>query len=181
MAVVQIAALDVADELDRQPLKQLECFAGEFVSLALFFTDGKEADAWTFYAENRAAINFAHDRKLLKILRGAINVGADIEENGCGVENSWKGSGKGWAIDSRQSAENKFGGCHGGTGISCRDKSSGTPFAHQAQADTDGGIALGASRLDLIFHGDDFAGMHDFDRQATGSGIAGEFSLQAFF
>ena len=45
LAVVKVAAFDVADEIHRQLFDQLVGFASKLVALALFFADGKQADA----------------------------------------------------------------------------------------------------------------------------------------
>ena len=43
----------------------------------------KQPDARPANSENRARVNVAHDRELFQVMRLAVNVGADVEEN-CG-------------------------------------------------------------------------------------------------
>ena len=111
-------------------------------------------------------------------MRGAIDIGANVEENGGGVERGGKGGCERGTIDAGQSAEDDFGGSHGGAGVAGGDETIGEAIAHQAQTDADGGIALAADGVDFVVHGDDFAGVNDFDGKARGAGVAGEIGAQ---
>ena len=96
----------------------------------------------------------------------AIDVGADIEKHRGIAGRGGKHGGERGTIDAGNCSQHNLCGGHGRAGVSGGDESGGLPLAHQAQADAHGGIALGANRLHLVFHGDDFAGVNDFDGQA---------------
>src|SRR6266700_568842 len=80
IAAVNVAAFDVADEIQRKLLQQLEGLASQFISLSLFFADGKQSNARTGNVKHAAEIDFAHHRELLKVVRLAINIGTHVEQ-----------------------------------------------------------------------------------------------------
>ena len=80
-----------------------------------------------------------------------------------------KNCGQRGTVHSRDSAQHHFGRGHGGAGVAGGDEAGGAAFAHQSQSHADGGVALGAHRLHrLVVHGDDFAGVQNFNGQARG-------------
>ena len=90
VAAVEVAAFHIADKIQRKLLQQRISFAGKFVALGFFFADGKQADARAAGAEHAAKIGFAHDRELLEVVRLAIDVGADVEQNGHRAQRRWE-------------------------------------------------------------------------------------------
>jgi hypothetical protein len=78
-------------------------------------------------------------------------------------------------------AENNFRSCHGGAGVAGCDESRGVTIAHEAQSHANGGVALGANGLrGFVIHGDDLAGVNDFDGKAGGAWITAEAGLDLF-
>ena len=133
------------------------------------------------FSEHGAKIDVAHHGKLFEILRGAIDVGADIEQHRRGAGRGGKDRGQRGTVDAGNRAQHDFRRGHGGAGVAGGDEAIGLAFAHHAQADAHGGVALGANRLHLVFHGDVFAGVDDFDGQARGRGVAIQFRLDLGF
>ena len=54
-------------------------------------------------------------------------------------------------------------------------------IAHEARSHANGGVALGANGLrGFVIHGDDLAGVNDFDGKAGGAWITAEAGLDLF-
>ena len=91
-----------------------------------------------------------------------------------------KNCGQRRTIHAGNRAQHHFGRRHGGAGVAGGHKPGGLAFAHQPQSHAQGRVALGAHRLHrFVLHGDDFAGVHDFDGQAGGGRIALQFRPDA--
>jgi hypothetical protein len=71
---------------------------------------------------------------------------------------------------------------HRGPGISSSYESNGPAFAHQSHADVNRRIAFGADCLHrLVIHGDDFAGVDNFNGEPGRGRIAGQLGPQLIF
>ena len=111
----------------------------------------------------------------------AVDVRADIEQHCRISRRSRENRGQRGTIHARNRAQHDFRRGHGRAGIAGSDEARGLSLAHHAQADAHGGIALGANRLHLVFHGNEFAGVDDFDGQARRRGVAIQFRLDHIF
>ncbi len=171
LAVEQVAAFDVAHEIQRQFLDQLEGFLGQLVALGFFFADGEHAHARMLggrkaVGKNRAEIHVAHDGELLQILRLGIDVGAHVDQDGRRALRGRENRRQRRTIHSGQRAQHHLGGGHARAGIAGADEPGGLAFAHQAQSHAHRGVALGAHRLRrLLVHANHFPGMNNPDRQ----------------
>ena len=115
-------------------------------------------------------------------MRRAIHIRAHIQQHCRSSRSRGKNRRQRGTIHSRQRAQHHFCRGHGGAGVAGSNKSGGLPLAHQPQTYAHGGVALGAHGLHrLIFHGDDFAGVDDFDRQTRGRRMAVEFGFDDGF
>ncbi len=73
----------------------------------------------------------------------------------------------------------RLGDGHDGAGIAGGDESIGLAVAHQAGGDADRGVALGADGLGgAVVHGDDLAGVDDFDGQAAPAVVFRQLRLE---
>jgi hypothetical protein len=83
VAVEEVAAFDVADEVDvREGAQQREGVVGEGVALGVFFADGEQADAGVVDEQDVARVHVAHDGELDEVVGVAVDVGADVEQQG---------------------------------------------------------------------------------------------------
>ena len=81
VAVEEVAAFDVADEVDVGELaEEGQGVAGEGVALGVFFADGEQADAGAVDAEDVAGVHVAHDGELDEVVGVGVDVGAYVEE-----------------------------------------------------------------------------------------------------
>src|SRR5262249_2995367 len=134
-AVVEIAAFDVADEVDRQLLEQREHFFRQLVALALFFADGEQADAGLRLLEDATVIDVAHDGELGEIGRFAVDVGADVDDDGGGTVRSRKDAGERRTIDTGERTEDDLGGGHACAGVAGGNEAGGFAVTDEAQTD----------------------------------------------
>ena len=81
LAVEDVAALNVADEVDGQGFEERKSFAGKLVALGFFLADGKKADSGPRDLENAAGIHLAHHGELFEVLRFAVDVSADVKKH----------------------------------------------------------------------------------------------------
>ena len=133
------------------------------------------------HAENRTAINLAHHRELLQVDGCAIDVRAHVEQNRRRVQDRGESRRQRRTVHARQRAQHHFGRGHGRARVARSHKARGAPFAHQPQSDADRRIALGANRLHLVVHGDDFAGVNHVNRQTPRAGITRQLGPQLRF
>ena len=126
--------------------------------------DARPADS-----ENRAGVDVAHDRELLQVMRLAIHIGADVQQDG-GLsflrrEARWT------APAGRQPASvptTNLRRRHHGAGISGADHSGNLAVAHQTCPQRESkSLSFGGPRStaesSIVI---DFAGVNDFDRQS---------------
>ena len=157
-------------------------FARQLIAFAFLFSDGEQPHARTPRAEHAAEINFAHDRELFQVLRLAIDIGADVEQDGNRTHGGGKNRGQRRTIHSGYRSEHHFRRGHRRARIARSHETGSAAFAHQPCAHANGGVTLGADRLyRLVIHGDDFAGVHDFNRQSCGGRVASQFGSQLIF
>ncbi len=176
LAGIDVAPFDIPGEIQRKLLQQLKSFASQFVALALFFANREQSHARTPRAKHAAAINFAHHGELFEIVRLAIDVRADVEQDGNRAHRGREYRRQRGTIDAGNSTQHHFGRGHGGARVARGDESGSLTVAHQPQAHTQRGIALGAHRLhSFVVHGDDFAGVSYFNGQAGRDGITPQF------
>jgi len=146
-SVVEVAAFDVAEKIDRQSFDELEGITGKVIAFGLFLTDGQKTDArigggGKASAEDGAEINFSHDGELLEVVGLAIDVGANIKHDGCGVGGGGEDGGQGGAVHSGQNAEDELCGDHCGAGVSGGDEARGGAVFYETETDTHGGVTL---------------------------------------
>src|SRR6185437_7220242 len=148
-AVVEVAPLDVADEVDGQALEQNERFAREIVALDIFFADRKQSHArraLLLRPQDDAVIDLAHDGELLQVFRAAVHVGADVNQDGGAAARGGHDRGQGRALNPSKAAQHKFAGGHDRAGVAGADQAHRASRLHQSGADVDRGGALGAAR-----------------------------------
>ena len=165
VTVEEVAALDVADEVHlRACLEQGEGVVGEGVSLAVLLADGEEADAGMGDVQDVAGIHVAHDGELEEVVWVAIDVGANVEQDGGDSERCGQDGGEAWAMNSSEHSQNHFGCGHGCAGVPGGEETGGGAFADHAQPDAHGGVSFGADGLGgLVFHADPLGGVDDLD------------------
>ena len=85
VAVEEVAAFDVADEVDSgKGAEQRKGVAGEGVALGVFFADGEQADARVGNLEDVLGVDVPHDGELDEVVGVGVDVGADVEQEGRG-------------------------------------------------------------------------------------------------
>src|SRR5664280_3341131 len=85
-AVVDVAPLDVADEVQPGIGEQAVRLDRHAVALALLLADREQADARVRHPQHRLRVEVAHDGELLQVLRFAVDVRADVEDQGLAGE-----------------------------------------------------------------------------------------------
>ena len=80
-ARVDVARLDVADEVHRRGLQQPVRLASQLVALRLFLADRQQADARRSHAERDLRVHRAHHRELQQVRGPALGVGASVEQH----------------------------------------------------------------------------------------------------
>ncbi len=103
----------------------------QVVAFAFLFSNRKQPDPWMLHTENRTAVNIAHHRELLQIHCGAIDVRADIKQNGRRVQNGGKRCRQRRTVHAGKRAQHNFGGGHGRARIACGYETRGPPLAYQ--------------------------------------------------
>jgi hypothetical protein len=127
-------------------------------------------------SEDGTEINLAHHGELLQIVSVAIDVGAHVEQHGACSHSGRKNRSQRGTIHSGQRAQDHLGRGHGCAGVSGGDESGRFAFANQANAHVHGRLLLGADRLrGLVFHGDDFVSVNDFDGKLRDPAVATQF------
>ena len=139
VSVVKVTAFDIAEEIQRQRLDELEGITGKVVPLGLFFADRQQshpriAGGGKASAEDRTEVNVSHDGELLKVLRLAIDVRAHVQHDRGSLGGGGKNVGKRRTIDPGNDAENHLGRDHGGSGISSRDETGGGTVLDQTKS-----------------------------------------------
>ncbi len=115
-------------------------------------------------------------------MRVAIDVGAHVEQHGARAHRGRKDCSQRGTIHAWQRAQDHLGRGHGGASVSGRHESGCLAFANQANAHVHGRLLLGADRLrGLVFHGDDFVGVNDFDGELRDPAMAAQFRPDAVF
>src|SRR5437868_2093638 len=181
-AAIDVASFHIPDKIQRKLLEQGECLAGEFIALGLFLPDGEQADSRTLGAEDFSAVSLTHYGELLQVLRLAIDVGANVEQDRGGSQRRRKNCGQRWTVYARQGAKNHLGGSHGRPGIPRTHKARGLSFAYQSQANLHGRVALGTHGMRrLLRHANNFAGVHNFKRLPRGRAMAVELGFDLRF
>src|ERR1700722_492217 len=166
VAAKYVAAFHVAREIQRRLFQQVGCFASQLVTFHLFFTDGKQGHARTFHAPDRAEINFAHYRKLAKLLGLGIHVRAYVEDHRNFVLHVGEGGGERRTIHGRKRSKNETSNRHNRAGVACADHGFGLPVTHQARGHVHGAFLLAAESLRRrVAHGDDVGSADNFDGQ----------------
>src|SRR5271170_5425160 len=97
--VEYLSSLDVTDEVDRQLLEQAVGFACELVALVFFFTNGEKADSGTGDLEHAAGVHLAHDGELLQVMRLALDVCPNVEQNAGRTGGGWHDAGQRRTVD----------------------------------------------------------------------------------
>lgn len=173
-AIEEVAAFDVADDVEAGGAKKGEGFPGLGVALGVFFADGEQADAGVGDVEDAAGVEVAHDGELEEVCGVGVDVGADIEEDGWVAVGGGKDGSEGGAVDAGEHAEDHLCGGHGGAGVAGGKEAGGAAFADHFEADAHGGVAFGADGLGcLVVHADPLGGVDDLDGEdlATELGI----------
>src|SRR5437016_2426917 len=67
LAVVEVAAFDVADEVHREVAHELEGGARKLVAFAFFFAVAQQPDARPVFSEDAAKVDLAHHGELLEV------------------------------------------------------------------------------------------------------------------
>src|SRR5689334_15356200 len=106
---INIAAFNITQKVDGEPLEEIERLACEFVAFAFFFADGKQSHSRSFDAKHAAEVNVAHHRELFEIVRLAVDICSDVEQRANGTDRSWNDRHQSWPIDARQSAKYHLG------------------------------------------------------------------------
>ena len=138
---VNLAPLDVADEIQWRRLQQPVRLPRQLVALGLFFADGEQADAGLLDAECDARVDAAHDGELKQVLRPALDVGAGIEQHR-GPAARGNGRRKRWTIDAGNRAERGVGRHHRGAGVTGTEQRYGLPSGHEVGGHPDGRARL---------------------------------------
>jgi hypothetical protein len=164
--VVDVAAFDIADEVERQTLDEGESLSGKLVAFAFFFADGEQADAGTGDLEHGTRVELAHDGELGEVLWATVDIGANIEQYAGGSGGGGQDSGQGGAIDAGERAENHFGRDHGGTRVAGGQETGGVALADELEPDAHGAVFFIADcRRSFFVHADVLTGVDDFNGQ----------------
>src|SRR6266567_8007128 len=166
VAVEDVAAFHIADELDGERFEQLKRLTREVVALGLFFADGEQADARFLHLEHAAGVHLTHYGELLQVMGLAIHVGAHVEQHAGVAGRGRHGSRQRRPIDAGQGAQHHLGGSHRRAGVSCRDEARALVLADQLQSNAHRAVFFGAYRVGgLLVHANAFGGMLDGDGQ----------------
>ena len=151
LAGVDVAALDVADEVEaegrRGGLDQLMRLLRQLVALGLFFAVGEQADAGMLYAEDAAHVGVAHDGELEQIGRLAVGVGAHVEHQRVASARRWNDAAERWAIHTLDAAEREDRGGQDGATVAGGDGGDRPAIADELMRHRDAVTRLGAHRL----------------------------------
>jgi len=198
VAVEKVAAFDVADEVDvGDGAEEGEAVAGEGVALGVLFADGEEADAWVGDLEDVFGVHLAHDGELDEVVWVAVDVGANVEEQGRDAVDGRQDGGEGGAIDAGEHAQDHLCSSHGGAGVAGGEEAGGAAgaggvavggvmsvgageaLADHLEADAHGGVALGADGLGgLVVHGDPLGCWDDEDWEMLAAEMLAEDRAQ---
>ena len=113
-----------------QSFEKREGLAGKFVALGFFSSDGEKADAGPGDFEDAASIHFAHYCELLEVLRFAVYISANIEQDAGIAFRCRHGCGQSRAINARQNHQNHLGRGHSSAGITGGYAQSLRPYPH---------------------------------------------------
>src|SRR5215472_6114400 len=166
-AVVEVAAFDIPDEVKAKLAKQREGVTSEGVALGLFLADGEKAEPRVVDVKNVLGVHVAHNGELDQVVRIAVDVGADVEQDAGHAGGGGKDGGQCGTVDSVERAQDHFRRRHGGTGITGGDEAAGAALTDHLQTDSHGAVALGTDgKRGLVLHADPFAGLNEEDGRA---------------
>jgi hypothetical protein len=168
LSLVELFAVQVADEVHRTPLQGGEGFTDHVGALRLFLADAEESHPGIGLAQDVAGIHLAHYGELDEVLRFAVQGRPRVQEGrhpvGSGELNRY-----GRPLDALEAPPAVLGVCHGGAGVAGGDKGPRFAAAHQVHRQADGRLLLLPHRLGGRFvHGDHLFGMLHRDRQVGG-------------
>ena len=103
LARVNVAALHVADEIDRQALEQRRRGARGFVALVLFLADREQADPGARLVQHHAGIDLAHHGELRQHARRTIHVGAHVDHHHGLADQGRENARQRWTVHARGS------------------------------------------------------------------------------
>src|SRR5579859_1485548 len=167
----KIAAFHVPHIVQMGLLQPVVHFAGQFVSLNLFFPDREQTHPRPAVpmAKGHAVIYLAHHRELHQMLRLRIHVRTDIEQNAHAALGIWKRRRQRNSIHAFERAKQKSRDGHYCARVSRADDSVRLGFSYQPRRHMHRRILLPPECLSrVIVHRDHFAGRHNFDRQIRG-------------
>ena len=171
VAIVKVAAFDVADKVDGQTLHQRPRFVDEVVAFVVLFADGEQSHAGMLDMENYPRIQLTHDGELREHLGAGIDIGPDVDHDARLVFEGGKNPGERGAVHPGHHALHGFGGHHNGTGVAGGNDTLGGAFTNEARGDPNGRVLFRAHGLrSAIFHGDHFTGVmnHNGERFPVG-------------
>ena len=109
-------------------------------------------------------------------MRLGINIGANIEQNGCSSGSGGKHGSQRRPVHAGQRAQHHFGRGHGRARVASGDESGSAAIAHLPQAYAHRGIFFRAHRLRrLLVHFDNFGGVHHLDGKALRGRVVLQF------
>ena len=156
--VDEVAALDVAGEVEVRLVEQLGRALDPGVALALLLADREQRHAWTFDAQDPLREQGAHVRVLVEVLGRRVGVGADVEED----ERPRFGDhldGQRGPVHARQAAEPENRGSHARAGVAGRHDRVRVAALDEIHGHEDRRVALLAEGLGrVLVHADHLAG-----------------------
>src|ERR1017187_5055291 len=168
VAGIDVAAFDIADEVEVEVLKHGRGCVGELIAFVFLLADGEQSDARIGTVQDVARINFGHNRELAQHARRAIDVGADIHQNHGRAFGGGEDADQSGALHARDHTLDYFGGGHDGAGVARGHEALRDAIANQARGDAEGAVAFGAEGLGgAVLHGDTLAGVDNLNGELT--------------
>ena len=172
-----VAALDVADEIERRFGQELERLLRQFVPLGRFFTDGKQAHAGVRVLQEVLRVDLAHDGELQEMVRFAVHIRADIQ-NDAGALHGRHERGDRRPLDPLKLAEHEERGGHGRAGVPRADHGDRFTALDEFIGHTDRRIFFPAEdRGGRIEHVHDLGGIPYLERKRFCMGVFVELCL----
>ncbi len=171
-----VAALEVADEVDVRRPEKLRGFLGEGVALGVLLADVEEGYFRVLPLPDTAHIGRRHLRPLDEVLRLRVGVGTDVKEDR-ELAREREEAGEGRPLDATDAVEVEDGAGHDGAGVTGGDEGVGLAVPDEPKSDDDRGLLLLAGGPRRLFvHGDDLRRVDDSDGVGPGV-VVGQLGL----
>src|SRR5947209_2689531 len=165
LAREHIAPLDVADEVQALEFaQQREGFLRQVVALPLLLADAHHSDRGPRCPQNRARVRVAHDSKLRHVVRLALAVRANVQENRRAARLRRHQGRERRAVNAGQHPDDHHRRRHRRARIARGDEAVGLALGDEARADPHRAAALAADSVgDRLVHADDLGGLDQLD------------------